>query len=410
MVRSRSRSPGGAPAVTRAALVAVACASACAHAALSPAALRARLALPLPPRARAGERDVYAVGDVHGDLHALRSGLVAAGVLDERGECWAAGDAVLVQTGDLLDRGPDDYEILRFMRALRRQARACGGEVASVLGNHEVMNVLGDFSCVLDASANEPFDRLMARSAGRAWAADVSDAEQRQERSRAAALAPGGLVARTTLAAPIALTVGRTLFVHGGLLSKHVPHLLEWNAAAHAFVRGNAPLPVEALMRADAPLWTRRYSREPRPDGEACTELHAVLAATGCERMVVGHTPQPCGANCACDGAVWRIDTGMSDFYGGRAEVLRIGSDGGVAVASVHPRAGDAAGQPGAAMWVPASARSVDAAATDRSPRSGAELAAAAPQSNSPGIGRTAGSVRSSSASAAVSSRDPLDC
>jgi hypothetical protein len=31
-----------------------------------------------------------------------------------------------------------------------------------------------------------------------------------------------------------------------------------------------------------------------------------------CKRLVVGHTPQISGANCECDGKVWRMDVGMS--------------------------------------------------------------------------------------------------
>jgi hypothetical protein len=36
------------------------------------------------------------------------------------------------------------------------------------------------------------------------------------------------------------------------------------------------------------------------------------LSRINAERLVVGHTPQLSGANCECDGRVWRIDVGMS--------------------------------------------------------------------------------------------------
>jgi hypothetical protein len=42
--------------------------------------------------------------------------------------------------------------------------------------------------------------------------------------------------------------------------------------------------------------------------------------------MVVGHTPQSHGISAACDGQVWRIDTGMSHFYGGPPQWLEIDS------------------------------------------------------------------------------------
>jgi hypothetical protein len=42
--------------------------------------------------------------------------------------------------------------------------------------------------------------------------------------------------------------------------------------------------------------------------------------------MVVGHTVQRAGISSACDDEVWRIDTGLSQHYGGKLEVLEIQS------------------------------------------------------------------------------------
>jgi len=41
-------------------------------------------------------------------------------------------------------------------------------------------------------------------------------------------------------------------------------------------------------------------------------QLKGTLQMLGVEQMVVGHTPQTYGANCACNGQVWRMDVGMS--------------------------------------------------------------------------------------------------
>ena len=46
------------------------------------------------------------IADVHGDVEGLVSALKAAGLVDKDVE-WTGGDAVLVQTGDVFDRGPD---------------------------------------------------------------------------------------------------------------------------------------------------------------------------------------------------------------------------------------------------------------------------------------------------------------
>ena len=49
--------------------------------------------------------------------------------------------------------------------------------------------------------------------------------------------------------------------------------------------------------------------------------------------MIVGHTVQKKGITSACGGMVWRIDVGMSTYYGGQAQVLEI-ADGKVRVIS----------------------------------------------------------------------------
>ena len=61
---------------------------------------------------------------------------------------WAAGSDILVQTGDIVDRGTYALDIYRLMQKLRGQAQDAGGRVISILGNHEVMNAIGDWRYV----------------------------------------------------------------------------------------------------------------------------------------------------------------------------------------------------------------------------------------------------------------------
>ena len=58
---------------------------------------------------------------------------------------WIGGSDILVQTGDIVDRGTHAGGIYRLMRKLRGQAASVGGQVVSVLGNHEIMNAIGDW-------------------------------------------------------------------------------------------------------------------------------------------------------------------------------------------------------------------------------------------------------------------------
>ena len=90
---------------------------------------------------------VVAVGDIHGDFDALVSILQEAGIIDDQHN-WAGGNATLVQTGDLLDRGAQDRQVMDLLMELEKQATRGGGRVVALLGNHEMMNIMGDLRYV----------------------------------------------------------------------------------------------------------------------------------------------------------------------------------------------------------------------------------------------------------------------
>jgi hypothetical protein len=259
---------------------------------------------------------IAAFGDVHGDLDAALRALRLAGAVDEAGD-WCGGELVVVQTGDQLDRGDDEAEILLLFEKLAAQAEAAGGAFHSLLGNHELMNVAGDLRYVTPGGFADFAARVEV---------DPSDAElaraPAEQRARIAAFRPGGPYARLLAEHPVVLQVGRTVFVHGGLLPAHLDYGIERiNAETRAWLRGEAGKPGIFEQR-DSPVWARTYSHEPAP--EAAAIAAEVLAALGAERMVVGHTVQEGGITSACDGLVWCIDVGLAAHYGGPVEVLLI--------------------------------------------------------------------------------------
>ena len=87
---------------------------------------------------------MVAIGDIHGDLEALRTCLRVAGVVDTSDDWIGAPGTTLVSTGDVLDRGDEDWECLAYLHTLQAAARRQRGDVCLVLGNHEVLNVLGE--------------------------------------------------------------------------------------------------------------------------------------------------------------------------------------------------------------------------------------------------------------------------
>ncbi|MEI9939667.1 MAG: metallophosphoesterase [Pseudomonadota bacterium] len=265
---------------------------------------------------------IVAIGDLHGDVSALRAALRLAGAIDDAGS-WIGKTLVVVQTGDQLDRGDDEPQILDLFQRLRHEAEAAGGAVHVLNGNHEVMNVQADFRYVTpdgfhDFSGGHP-DPLHAQ-----LTAGIAP----EQRGRAAAFLPGGEIARRLAIQPIAIQIGGNVFVHGGVLEQHVRYGLgRINQETSAWMAG---APTEAaptsVSSQRSPIWVRDYS-DGTPAAESCAELTRVLGALSAQRMVVGHTVQQQGINSACDGKVWRIDVGLSRFYGGKPSVLEIRGD-----------------------------------------------------------------------------------
>lgn len=118
--------------------------------------LRARIALAacfavallLTPAAqtRAPGR-LVAIGDVHGAYPQFVALLQHIGLIDAKLN-WIGGSTVLVQTGDVIDRGTESRASLDLLMSLERQAPRKGGQVIPLLGNHEVLNLIGQLAFV----------------------------------------------------------------------------------------------------------------------------------------------------------------------------------------------------------------------------------------------------------------------
>ena len=95
--------------------------------------------------------DVIAIADVHGDFDDFVAILQHAGLIDPAHH-WTGGKTTLVQVGDLLDRGPKPREVMDLLMALETEAPKAGGRVVGLLGNHEMMNIMGDLRYVTPAN------------------------------------------------------------------------------------------------------------------------------------------------------------------------------------------------------------------------------------------------------------------
>src|SRR6185436_13670736 len=86
---------------------------------------------------------IIAIGDIHGSIDGVTSILKVTGLIDANRK-WVGGKTQLLQTGDYTDRGAGTRAVLDLLMALEPQAKDAGGRAFALLGNHEVMNLIGD--------------------------------------------------------------------------------------------------------------------------------------------------------------------------------------------------------------------------------------------------------------------------
>jgi hypothetical protein len=323
---------------------------------------------------------VVAFADVHGAYDELVELLRATGIVDAELR-WSGGNQHVVSLGDLLDRGPKSRAVLDLLMRLQREAEAAGGRVHVVLGNHEVMNLHGDWRYVTPADyaafAADESDAMRAAAfaafapataSGEAAARTQFDATYpRGFFARQAAFAPTGTYGAWLMSLPALVVINDTAYVHGGLPklvaaeANEINKRLHANLARHALLRDSLvrrgvlspidrrrdlesaqaiPPTADAAVRAErdellalagaaelgleGPLWYRG-SIYCKPLIEEPT-LDASLAALGVARVVVGHTPTPDRrARALYGGKLVSLDTGMlAERYSGRAAALLV--------------------------------------------------------------------------------------
>jgi hypothetical protein len=195
-------------------------------------------------------------------------------------------------------------------------------------GNHEILNVSGDFRYVTAGAFQESarfgrrleelFGDVDATGGPRGDPANEDDAWETALRTRVGLFAPGGPLAQQFARHSTVLVVNDTVFAHGGLLPQHVSYGLErLNAGVSRWMLGESAEELEEALalaagRSDSVVWNRQFAKErwrtPAERYRQCNILRQVLALVpGAKRLVVGHTPQQGGCNCECDGSVrWR--------------------------------------------------------------------------------------------------------
>jgi hypothetical protein len=269
-----------------------------------------------------GIRDrIIVIGDLHGDVDALKKCLEMSKLIDSNGN-WIGGNTVLIQIGDIIDsmRGEilsndksrfSFFAIEKILSKLGKQAEKIGfknkngkkmcGKVISLLGNHEIMNLKGDFRYVGSKQYEESSDYLDSNNENHVQNRNTLFKEDKKFRKL--------IACNKTLV----LKSGKWIFVHGGLVFKLVKKysLERINEIARQWILGIDIDEIElneVLFEKYSPTWYRGYGKQ-KAD---CKELNKVLNILKSSNMVIGHTVQENNINSKCNGKVWRIDTGLS--------------------------------------------------------------------------------------------------
>jgi len=175
---------------------------------------------------------VVAVSDIHGAHSGLVQILRKTAVIDDDNR-WVGDDTHLVIVGDILDRGPESRASMDLLRALEIEAPQSGGQIHVILGNHEVMNLVGDLRYVSReeyAAFSEDESAEMRQIGFEAWSKNQSpnsiDADVRGRFdeefppgffAHRAAFAADGEYGSWLLDQPVIAVIDGTAFVHGGL-------------------------------------------------------------------------------------------------------------------------------------------------------------------------------------------------
>jgi len=307
---------------------------------------------------------VVAVGDIHGDFDAFVQILQRARLIDPA-KRWSGGSAILVQTGDFLDRGPKSREVMDLLMSLQREAPRDRGRVIVLMGNHEAMNIFGDLRYVIGndyASFADDFIRSGKRDSDSSLPSGFAE--------RCEALSPNGKYGKWLRSLPAIARVHDSIFLHGGVspeaasysveqlneaiageikafdvykkfltdkrLAQPCSTFEELITAARAAIEKARGKDLETLkaflnyggwlsISEKGPLWFRGYAQW--NDAEGLPQILQLLEAFGAARFVVGHTPQAGGQiGSRFNGSAYLIDTGMlsTSYPGGRASALNI--------------------------------------------------------------------------------------
>ena len=214
---------------------------------------------------------------------------------------------LLVQTGDIVDRGPASLSCYRALWSAARDVLKW--DLVNLFGNHEVMSMAGQADHYAHPGDIKEFGSLVARrnefgAGGKLWTK---------------------LTSQFQFMLKVVAGEEKVLFVHAGISPRYLGALKDKvKGEEDLVVRLNKFLLNEVikdpssdyLVSANSPIWTRDMAQG--SDKQICKHmLPAVMKMMDITRIVVGHTPQETlVTGNRCNGRLLLADVAMSRWMG----------------------------------------------------------------------------------------------
>lgn len=247
---------------------------------------------------------IVIIGDIHGDLKRFKSILINEKIINNNFE-WIAepSNTIIVQLGDQIDsinrdnnieewEKIKDIEMIYFTDNLDLIAKSKGGMVISLIGNHEMMNTLGDFSYV---SNNSKID------------------------IRREIFKPSGSIALILSKRPLIVKINNLIFCHALLTLEHYKILLKNNKNINYINELwrkyllKIPIYVEdkeifdnIILSDKGILWNREENN--------INNTETLFKLLNCKYMFIGHTP--INSIKLIDNQIWYCDNAISRSFG----------------------------------------------------------------------------------------------
>ena len=311
----------------------------------------------LPPANR-----IIAIGDVHGDIKLVIDCLLISKVIVKTSNNqndkkkiisvkinskvnyykWCGKDTIVVQIGDQNDscrpnnsdtsscNGDNDYaddiNILHFFTKLNKLAKLDNGGVYSLIGNHEIMNVEGNFSYTSKANIDsfktyiDPYTKQKFKTPFNAITHAYSNGNEY-----------ANLLACTRHSV---LIIGDFLFIHAGIDKEFLNNFRgrEKLPILNDIVKkwllntlDNTKIDEDTLNKilsdsTYSPFWNRVLGNLPPnlpySDDKCQEHLSPIIDSYKIKGLIIGHTPQmKDGINSTCGNKVFRIDFGGSKAF-----------------------------------------------------------------------------------------------